>query len=227
MGINIQTAASPEDASFKAFNEEGADPPASTAPPEPKAAPEAEAEPMDTEEAETKQKKAAAAKEKELGNAAYKKKEFETAVGHYSKAIEMDKDEISYITNRAAVYLEMGKYEECIADCDVAVEKGRDVRADYKLIAKALTRKGTAYAKMAKVSADFEPAIEALNKALTEHRNPDTLKKLNEVEKIKKELEQKEYFDPEIANQERERGGLHTHKLGGWGSRYVFHAFLP
>ena len=205
LGINIQSAASPEDASFKAFNEKGADFPAPSTTSEPQAAPEAEA--MDTEEAELKQKRAAAAEEKELGNAAYKKKEFEMAVGHYSKAIEMDEEEISYITNRAAVYLEMGKFEECIADCDVAVGKGREVRADYKLIAKALTRKGTAFAKMAKVAADLEPAIEAFNKALTEHRNPDTLKKLNEVEKTKKELEQKEYFDPEAANVERERGG--------------------
>ena len=93
---------------MKAFNEE-ADSPAAPPPPEPKNVPEPEPEPMDTEEAEKKQKKESASKEKELGNTAYKKKEFETAVGHYSKAIEMDEEEISYITNRAAVYLEMGK----------------------------------------------------------------------------------------------------------------------
>jgi stress-induced-phosphoprotein 1 len=41
---------------------------------------------------------------------------------------------------------------------------------------------------------------------LTEHRNPDTLKKLNDAEKAKKELEQQEYFDPKIADEEREKG---------------------
>ena len=61
-------------------------------------------------------------------------------------------------------------------------------------------------AKMAKTSKDYEPAIEAYQKALTEHRNPDTLKKLNEAEKAKKDLEQQEYFDPNIADQEREKG---------------------
>lgn len=74
------------------------------------------------------------------------------------------------------------------------------------MIARALTRKGTALVKMAKCSKDYEPAIETFQKALTEHRNPDTLKKLNEAEKAKKELEQQEIFDPTIADEEREKG---------------------
>lgn len=74
------------------------------------------------------------------------------------------------------------------------------------MIARALTRKGTALVKMAKCSKDYEPAIETFQKALTEHRNPDTLKKLNEAEKAKKELEQQEFFDPMIADEEREKG---------------------
>lgn len=74
------------------------------------------------------------------------------------------------------------------------------------MVARALTRKGTALVKLAKSSKDFEPAIEAFQKALTEHRNPDTLKKLNDAEKAKKELEQQEYFDPKLADEEREKG---------------------
>lgn len=74
------------------------------------------------------------------------------------------------------------------------------------MIAKALTRKGTALMKMAKCANDYEPAIEAFQKALTEHRNPETLKKLNDAEKAKKELEQQEYFDPKLADEEREKG---------------------
>lgn len=73
--------------------------------------PEPEPEPMEVseEEKEIKEKKAKAQKEKEAGNAAYKKKDFETAIQHYTKAIELDDGDISFITNRAAVYLEMGK----------------------------------------------------------------------------------------------------------------------
>lgn len=59
---------------------------------------------------------------------------------------------------------------------------------------------------MAKTSKDYDLAIEAFNKALTEHRNPDTLKRLNDAERTKKELEQQEYFDPVVADEEREKG---------------------
>ncbi|KAL5183812.1 Hsp70-Hsp90 organizing protein 1 [Glycine soja] len=174
---------------------------------EPEAAVEvAEEEEEEEEEKETRDRKGQAQKEKEAGNAAYKKKDFETAIGHYSKALELDDEDISYLTNRAAVYLEMGKFEDCIKDCEKAVERGKELRSDYKMIARALTRKGTALAKMAKCSKDFEPAIEIFQKALTENRNPDTLKKLNEAEKAKKELEQQEYFDPKLADEAREKG---------------------
>ncbi|KZV40986.1 hsp70-Hsp90 organizing protein 2 [Dorcoceras hygrometricum] len=171
---------------------------------EPEPVPEPEPEPM--EEKEKKETKAQAQKEKENGNAAYKKKDFETAIQHYSKAIDLDDEDISFLTNRAAVYLEIGKYEDCIKDCDKAVERGRELRSDYKMVARALTRKGTALVKMSKTSKDFDIAIETFQKALTEHRNPDTLKKLNDAEKAKKDLEQQEYFDPQIADEEREKG---------------------
>ncbi|KAF0893729.1 hypothetical protein E2562_029404 [Oryza meyeriana var. granulata] len=170
--------------------------------------PEPEPEPMEVteEEKERKERKAAAQKEKEAGNAAYKKKDFETAIQHYTKAMELDDEDISYLTNRAAVYLEMGKYDECIKDCDQAVERGRELHADFKMISRALTRKGTALAKFAKCSKDYDIAVETFQKALTEHRNPDTLKKLNDAERAKKELEQQEYYDPKIADEEREKG---------------------
>lgn len=73
--------------------------------------PEPEPEPMEVpdEENESKKRKAEAQKEKEAGNAAYKKKEFETAIQHYSSALELDDEDISFLTNRAAVYMEMGK----------------------------------------------------------------------------------------------------------------------
>ena len=68
--------------------------------------------------------------------------------------------------NRAAVHFEKGSFDECIADCDKAVERGRELRADYKLVAKALTRKGNALVKTDKLN----EAISVYHKALTEHR---------------------------------------------------------
>ncbi len=65
--------------------------------------------------------------------------------------------------------------------------------------------------KIAKNSKDCEPTIEAFNKALTEHRNQDTLKKLNDAERAKKDLEQEEYYDPSLADEEREKGEVQFH----------------
>jgi stress-induced-phosphoprotein 1 len=96
------------------------------------------------------------------------------------------------------------------------VERGRELRADYKMIARALTRKGTALAKLARCSKDYDVAIEAFQKALTEHRNPDTLKRLNEAERAKKELEQQEYYDPKLADEEREKGMRNSKLLWTW-----------
>jgi tetratricopeptide (TPR) repeat protein len=67
---------------------------------------------------------------------------------------------------RAAVHLEAGDYAAAVKDCDAAVERGRELRADFKLIAKALARKGAALAK----AGDLESAVAAYHKSLTEHR---------------------------------------------------------
>lgn len=86
--------------------------PAEASSKEPEAATlEPESEPMETssEEKEMKARKSEALKEKELGNQTYKKKQFQEAIEHYTKALELDDEDISYLTNRAAVYLEMGQ----------------------------------------------------------------------------------------------------------------------
>jgi stress-induced-phosphoprotein 1 len=85
-------------------------------------------------------------------------------------------------SSRAAVHFEKGDYEAAIKDCDTAVDKGRELRADYALIARALARKGTALVKLGRL----EEAVGVYNKSLTEHRTADTLKKLNEAEKTLK-----------------------------------------
>ena len=74
------------------------------------------------------------------------------------------------------------------------------------MIAISLTRKGTALVKMAKLSKDYDTAIETFQKALSEHHIPCTLKKLNDAKKAKRELEQKEYFDTKLADEEHEEG---------------------
>jgi stress-induced-phosphoprotein 1 len=158
--------------------------------------------PMTEEEKATAAAKVAAQKEKEAGNEAYKKKEFEAAISHYNKAIELFDGDISFLTNRAAVKFEQGDLEGCIADCEAAVDRGRELRADYKLIARAMTRKGNALVK----KGDLTEAIEVYNRSLTEHRNADTLKRLQEAEKALKEANEVAYIDSDKCAEEKELG---------------------
>ncbi|XP_065637589.1 uncharacterized protein LOC111992481 isoform X2 [Quercus suber] len=146
-----------------------------------------------------------ACKEQEMGNAAYTKNDFDTAIAHYTKVMELDDGNISCLMNRAVAYLAIGQYDECIKDCDEVVERGRQLKSDSKMIAITLSRKGTALVKMAKLSKDYEPAIETFQKALSEHCIPGTLKKLCDAEQAKRELEQQEYFDTKLADEELEK----------------------
>ena len=188
LGVNIMSGAEAADSGM--FNDGATSAPAPKAP---------EPAPMEVEESGPK---AEAKKEKELGNAAYKAKNFDVALEHYNKAIGLDPEDISFITNKAAVNFEKGDYDECIKNCDDAVEKGRELRVDYKMIARAMTRKGNALVK----KGELESAIETYQKSLMEHRNADTLKRLNETEKTLKENKAKAYLDPTKAEEARVAG---------------------
>ena len=153
------------------------------------------------EEDEEKKAKAAADAEKQLGNERYLKRDFTAAIPHYEKAWELHKD-ITYLNNLGACYFEQAKYDECIKACEKAVEEGRAMRADFKLVAKAYGRIGSAYAKQDKL----ELAIANFEKALTEHRTPDILAKLRDTEKLLKERTRQAYIDPAKAEAERARG---------------------
>ncbi|KAF9164396.1 Hsp90 cochaperone [Actinomortierella ambigua] len=156
-------------------------------------------EEMPSEE-DLKKKEALAAKD--LGNAAYKKRKFDEALEHYGKAWDLDPTNISILTNKAAVFFEMGNFEECIKTCEQAIEVGREHRADYKLIAKALGRIGTAYTKLN----NLPEAIKYFNKSLAEHRTPDILAKLKETEKAKATADREAYRDVNLSAEARERG---------------------
>ncbi|XP_064602093.1 stress-induced-phosphoprotein 1-like [Liolophura sinensis] len=143
-----------------------------------------------------------ALQEKDKGNEAYKKKDFETALGHYNKAFELDPTNITFLTNKAAVYFEKGDFDQCIEVCQKAVDVGRENRADYKLIAKAYARIGNAYLK----KEDLESALNFYNKSVSEHRTPEQVKKIQEVKKLLEERKRLEYLNPELALEEKNKG---------------------
>jgi stress-induced-phosphoprotein 1 len=146
--------------------------------------------------------KTQALEHKELGNAAYKKRDFEEALKCYSRAAELDPTDMTFLTNRAAVYFEQKEYKKCIEECEKAVEIGRENRIDFKIMAKAYARMGSAYHKLE----DLPNAKTYFQKSLTEHRTPDNLAKLSEVDKILKEAERKAYLNPEISLEEKNKG---------------------
>jgi stress-induced-phosphoprotein 1 len=97
--------------------------------------PEPEPEPEDEEAIAKREAKAKADEEKRLGTENYKKRNFDAAIAHYSKAWELYKD-ITYLTNLGAAKFEKGDYQGAIEACKQAVDYGREVLADFKLIAK-------------------------------------------------------------------------------------------
>jgi len=142
--------------------------------------------------------------EKALGNEAYKKKEFEKAIEHYDKAMELNPDEMSFLTNRSAVKFEINDLDGAIADCEEVIKqnKERGLHTDFKIIARAYARIGNAFAKKAELS----NAIEAYEKSLLEAHDDKVYTNLRETKKRKMEAEERAYVDPEKSQDERKAG---------------------
>ncbi|KAJ3069119.1 Hsp90 cochaperone, partial [Quaeritorhiza haematococci] len=209
MGIDATFASPGDDSAMEAETPTSSPPPQRSAPSEPKKSeptpapkPEEKEEDLTEEEKEKRQKRKASDDEKTLGNQAYKQKKFEEALKHYAKAWELDDTNVAVLTNQSAVQFEMGKYDECIKTCEKAVDVGRELRADFKLIARAYGRMGNAYIKQD----NYEEAIKYYNKSLAEHRTADVLTKLREAEKIKKERDRLAYINPAKSDEAREKG---------------------
>ncbi|KAJ5730938.1 Heat shock chaperonin-binding [Penicillium malachiteum] len=168
---------------------------------QPKKEPTPEPEPVDEEAIAKKKAQEAGDAEKKIGNEFYKKKEFDQAIEHYEKAWELHQD-VTYLNNIGAAKFEKGDYQGTVETCQKAVQEGRDLRADFKTIAKAFTRIGSAYEKLG----DLTQAIEFYHKSLTEHRTPEALTKLRNAEKTKATTEKDAYIDEAEAEKARELG---------------------
>ncbi|KAJ6510250.1 activator of Hsp70 and Hsp90 chaperone [Mycena vitilis] len=212
MGINMQGFSRPEGSDEMPPGFSSSPPPASSPPPPaassskppPQPTPPAEDVEMtevDDEEAAAKREAEAA---KKAGSEAYKKRDFGEAATQFSKAWDLWPKDITFLTNLGAVYFEQGDYDKAIETCEKAADEGRSLRADYKLVAKAYGRIGSAYQK----KDDMASAIKYFQKSLTEHRTPDILNKLREVERIKVEADKKAYLDPAKSATAREEGNV-------------------
>ncbi|KIW70333.1 hypothetical protein PV04_02612 [Phialophora macrospora] len=194
-GSSARPAEAEEDVPMPDARPQSRPPPqAETKAPEPEPSPE----PEDEEAIAAKKAKEEAEKEKALGTENYKKRKFDEAIEHYSKAWDLHKD-ITYLTNLGAAKFEKGDYKGCIESCEKAIEEGRSMLADFKIIAKAFGRIGSAYEKLG----DLPNAIVNYQKSLTEHRTPDILAKFKAAEKAQIKAEKDAYVDPEKAEEAR------------------------
>lgn len=117
----------------------------------------------DDERKKIQDKKDAEAKKLE-GNAAYKKKDFENALKYYQEAIDLNPEELTYYTNKSAVYLEMKEFDKGIEECDKAIKETKGKPYDYAKLAKAMARKATCLLK----KGELDEAIDTYKNALLE-----------------------------------------------------------
>jgi stress-induced-phosphoprotein 1 len=208
MGVDMDMAGAPPGGaagSSRFEEEEDVQMGGTQAPPTKKKAPEPEPEPeveeVDEDAKAKKEAKEKAEKEKALGTEQYKKRNFDEAIQHYQAAWDLNKD-ITYLNNLGAAYFEKGDYQATIDTCTKAVEEGRALYADFKVIAKSLARIGTAYEKQG----DLEKAVDYYNMSLREHRTPEIVNKLRTAERNKIESARLAYIDPAKAEEAREEG---------------------
>lgn len=176
--------------------------PSTSKTPAPAPAPEPEDVEMAEEDDDEAKAKAEALAAKAQGAEHYKAQRFTEAAECFSKAWDLWPKDITFLGNLGAAYLEAKEYDRCIETCEKAVEEGRGLRADYKMIAKIFGRIGTAYA----AKNDLPSAKKYYQKSLSEHRDAAILSKLQATEKAIIESERQAYIDPAKSAIAREEG---------------------
>lgn len=157
---------------------------------------------MSEEEKEQIRKAKEAEMYKDLGNKAYKDKNFELAIKHYDSAIALNPSDMTYYTNKAAVYMEMKDFDTCIALCDEAIKQKELGNYDYQKLAKAWARKANALAKQQR----FDDAIQAYDCAMIEHNDNAYKLAQKDIKKLKKKIEDENFINPEISEVHKQKG---------------------
>jgi len=176
--------------------------------PEPKKKKEPEPEPeedlsaLPPAEREKKEKQRDALKRKEEGNAFYKSKKFKEALEKYDEAIALDPTNMTFLSNKAAVYFTQKDYEACIEMCMKAIEVGKENRASFEDRGKAYTRAAKAWQK----KGDLGKAIEMCQEAQLENYDKDTQRLLKTMELEKRKADALAYQDDALAEEAKQRG---------------------
>lgn len=105
-------------------------------------------EDLTAEETEIRANKKKALTIKEQGNTYYKAKQFDEAISAYDQAFKLDPTNAMYLNNKAAVLIEQGKPAEAIAQCEEALELGKQYRMSFEDKAKIYHRIAAAHLKL-------------------------------------------------------------------------------
>lgn len=110
--------------------------------------------------------------------------------------------ELTFYTNKAAVFFEMKQYQDAIDLCDRAIQISQEGYYDYKKLAKAYARKGASLAKLKQ----YDEALAIYDKALVEHNDFAFKLAQKDIRKLKKKQEDEAYINPEIAEEVKQEG---------------------
>ncbi|GAB4818886.1 hypothetical protein N2152v2_005932 [Parachlorella kessleri] len=132
--------------------------------------------------------KAAAAQEKEKGNKAFAGGDFETAVKHFTRCIELDPRNEVYYSNRAAALTSLQRYAEAVRDAKRVVElKPRWAKGYARLGAAHFGLEEYSEAREAyEVAAKLEPDDQHVQNALQKARNFEARQEAEHKHKFKR-----------------------------------------
>ena len=157
---------------------------------------------LSPEEREKKDLEKKARLKKEEGNELYKAKKFDEALAAYDEAISIDPTNMTFLSNKAAVYFTQKKYDECIEECNKAIEVGNENKAPFEDRAKAFTRAAKAYQK----KGDLAKAIDMCKASQLESYSKDTQRLLKSLELEHKKKLAMDYQDDAKAEEAKQRG---------------------
>ena len=127
------------------------------------------------------------------GNQLYKKKQFEAALEKYNTILSIQPTNIPIRNNISTVYIEQGRYEECITYCNESLEIARESHAGYEDVAKIYMRMGTAQVKLER----YDEGIQSYENSRMEAPIKGINDKIREATRLKEAAAKKAYINPE------------------------------
>jgi len=149
-------------------------------------------------------------KEEKSGEVDEKKDEtsndlYAKAIAKYTEAYEKYPNDVTFLSNRSAVYYKIKEFEKCQADLEAAIQTADDHSQDFNIMARIFGRLGHCYRR----KGEFDDAIKFYDKSLTE-KHTDSIYKIRKVVVKKRDKAAKEaYFDKDKALAAKERGNDH------------------